>query len=50
MLTNILLYLAAVDDDVSYDEAAYITEVYRQAHRDMRHERRAQEPRGAQSP
>ena len=26
MLTNILLYLAAVDDDVSYDEAAYITE------------------------
>ena len=26
MLTNILLYLAAVDDDVSYAEAAYITE------------------------
>ena len=26
MLTNILLYLAAADDDVSYDEAAYITE------------------------
>ena len=26
MLTNILLYLAAVDDDVSYDEAAFITE------------------------
>ncbi len=26
MLTNILLYLAAVDDDVSYEEAAYITE------------------------
>ena len=26
MLTNILLYLAAVDDEVSYDEAAYITE------------------------
>ena len=26
MLTNILLYLAAVDDDVSYDESAYITE------------------------
>ena len=26
ILTNILLYLAAVDDDVSYDEAAYITE------------------------
>ena len=26
MLTNILLYLAAVDDDVSIDEAAYITE------------------------
>lgn len=26
MLTNILLYLAAVDDDVSFDEAAYITE------------------------
>lgn len=26
MLTNILLYIAAVDDDVSYDEAAYITE------------------------
>ena len=26
MLTNILLYLAAVDDDVSYDEAAYITD------------------------
>ena len=26
MLTNILLYLAAVDDDVTYDEAAYITE------------------------
>ena len=26
MLTNILLYHAAVDDDVSYDEAAYITE------------------------
>ncbi len=26
MLTNILLYLAAVDDDVSYEEAAFITE------------------------
>ena len=26
MLTNILLYLAAVDDDVTYEEAAYITE------------------------
>ena len=26
MLTNILLYLAAVDDDVSYAEAAFITE------------------------
>ena len=26
MLTNILLYLAAVDDDVSYAEAEYITE------------------------
>ncbi|MBQ1236098.1 MAG: AAA family ATPase [Oscillospiraceae bacterium] len=26
MLTNILLYLAAVDDDVSIEEAAYITE------------------------
>ena len=26
MLTNILLYLAAVDDDVTYAEAAYITE------------------------
>jgi len=26
MLTNILLYLAAVDDDVSYAEARYITE------------------------
>ena len=26
MLTNILLYLAAVDDDVSYSEAAFITE------------------------
>ena len=26
MLTNILLYLAAVDDDVTYSEAAYITE------------------------
>ncbi|MBQ5406627.1 MAG: AAA family ATPase [Oscillospiraceae bacterium] len=26
MLTNILLYLAAVDDDVTYDEAAFITE------------------------
>ena len=26
MLTNILLYLAAVDDEVSYEEAAYITE------------------------
>ena len=26
MLTNILLYLAAVDDDVTYDEAAYITD------------------------
>lgn len=26
MITNILLYLAAVDDDVSYAEAAYITE------------------------
>ena len=26
MLTNILLYLAAVDDDVSYAEASYITE------------------------
>ena len=26
MLTNILLYHAAVDDDVSYDEAAFITE------------------------
>ncbi len=26
MLTNILLYLAAVDDDVSYAEAAYITD------------------------
>lgn len=26
MLTNILLYLAAVDDDVSFEEAAYITE------------------------
>ena len=26
MTTNILLYLAAVDDDVTYDEAAFITE------------------------
>ena len=26
MLTNILLYLAAVDDDVTYEEAAFITE------------------------
>ena len=26
MLTNILLYLAAVDDDVTYSEAAFITE------------------------
>ena len=26
MLTNILLYLAAVDDDVTYEEAEYITE------------------------
>ena len=26
MLTNILLYLAAVDDDVTYEEAAYITD------------------------
>ena len=26
MLTNILLYLAAVDDDVTYAEAAYITD------------------------
>ena len=26
MLTNILLYLAAVDDDVTYSEAAYITD------------------------
>ena len=26
MLTNILLYLAAVDDEVSYEEAAFITE------------------------
>ena len=26
MLTNILLYLAAVDDDVSYEEASYITD------------------------
>ena len=26
MLTNILLYLAAVNDDVSYDEAEFITE------------------------
>ncbi len=26
MLTNILLYLAAVDDDVTYGEAAYITD------------------------
>ena len=26
MLTNILLYLAAVDDDVTYNEAAFITE------------------------
>lgn len=26
MLTNILLYLAAVDDDVSYEEARFITE------------------------
>ena len=26
MLTNILLYLAAVDDDVTYSEAEYITE------------------------
>lgn len=26
MLTNILLYLAAVDDDVSFEEAKYITE------------------------
>jgi hypothetical protein len=27
MITNILLYLAAVDDDVTYGEAEYITEV-----------------------
>ena len=26
MITNILLYLAAVDDDVTWNEAAYITE------------------------
>ena len=26
MITNILLYLAAVDDDVTWDEAAYITD------------------------
>ena len=26
MMTNILLYLAAVDDDVTFDEAAYITD------------------------